>query len=314
MFATELDTFVQKFHQLWNNGYVAHLDVDTCAGKAWVGLRVDLGHVPGPLHHRQPHPAYHNRKKVDSPSRQRRRAARAVARAQLVNAEQESDPETVEETGPTKDVEETLSDTATATETVGSEAVDEIVNESDDKLDEIEVDKEFNDEPCVAEEATELDTTESAETNTETTEKGIDKVLNENVETNDGDETPNENATEEAINMVAAVPTIAVVHATAIFEDCPSSVVTQDEIDSLVRFLTSKDHLSRNIDNIVYNVLSSREFRNERFKHTVQVQLNVKTANLWESARGYIWKHLGADSWTRGNGTRMTLVRIHQKT
>ena len=64
MFVTELDTFVQKFHQLWNNCHVAHLDVDTCAGKAWVGLRVHLGHVPGFLHHRQPHPAYHNRKKV----------------------------------------------------------------------------------------------------------------------------------------------------------------------------------------------------------------------------------------------------------
>jgi hypothetical protein len=68
------------------------------------------------------------------------------------------------------------------------------------------------------------------------------------------------------------------------------------------------------IANVVYNVLSSREIRNERFKHMVQVQLNVKTAYFWESARGYTWKHLRSDSWTRGNGTRMTLVRIHQKT
>ena len=45
---TELDTFIQKFHQLWNDGHTAHLDLDTCAGKAWVGLHVQLGHAPGP--------------------------------------------------------------------------------------------------------------------------------------------------------------------------------------------------------------------------------------------------------------------------
>ena len=168
---------------------------------------------------------------------------------------------------------------------------------------------DLSDETSVAEEATEVNISESAKT--ATTEVGT--VESENVDTNEGDNTTSKNATEEPMNVVTEKPRIAVVHATAIIEDCPSSVVTQDEIDSLVRFLTSQDHLSRNIENVVYNVLSSREFRNEKFKHMVQVQLNVKSANLWESARGYIWKHLGSDSWTRGNGTRITLVRIHQK-
>ena len=78
MSVTELDTFIQKFYQLWNSGQTAHLDVDTHAGKAWVGLRVQLGHVPGPLHH---HPPFiQPRKKSESPSRQRRRARRAAAR------------------------------------------------------------------------------------------------------------------------------------------------------------------------------------------------------------------------------------------
>ena len=43
MFVTELDNFVRKFHQLWNDGLTAHLDLDTHAGTAWVGLRVQLG-------------------------------------------------------------------------------------------------------------------------------------------------------------------------------------------------------------------------------------------------------------------------------
>ena len=80
MSVTELDTFIQKFYQLWNAGQTAHLDVDTHAGKAWVGLRVQLGQVPGPLHH-HPHPPFiQPQKKSVSPSRQRRRARRAAAR------------------------------------------------------------------------------------------------------------------------------------------------------------------------------------------------------------------------------------------
>ena len=43
MFRSELETFLAKFHQLWKDGYSAHLDVDAHAGQAWVGLRVMLG-------------------------------------------------------------------------------------------------------------------------------------------------------------------------------------------------------------------------------------------------------------------------------
>ena len=133
MLVTELETFVQKFHQLWNDGHVAHLDVDTCAGKAWVGLRVHLGQVPGPLHHCQPHPTFKNRKKVDSPSRQRRCAARAAARASPDNVEEAFEPVRVEEYVETEDVEQTICDKDT-TATVVSVDVDDKVNENDDKL------------------------------------------------------------------------------------------------------------------------------------------------------------------------------------
>ena len=79
MSMTELDTFVKKFHQLWNDGITAHLDLDTHAGDAWVGLRVCLGQAPGPLH-RRAHPFHQQVPKKESPSRQRRRARRAAAR------------------------------------------------------------------------------------------------------------------------------------------------------------------------------------------------------------------------------------------
>ena len=67
MSVQEINSFVQKFHQLWNDGFSAHLDMDTHAGEAWVGLRVQLGHLH---HHLQPSFS------KDSPSRRRRRARR----------------------------------------------------------------------------------------------------------------------------------------------------------------------------------------------------------------------------------------------
>ena len=79
MYVTELDSFVKTFHQLWSEGLTAHLDLDTHAGNAWVGLRVQLGHVPGHLH-QQPVQPFHQQvhKKVESPPRQRRCIRRAA--------------------------------------------------------------------------------------------------------------------------------------------------------------------------------------------------------------------------------------------
>ena len=77
MVVNEIDSLIQKFHQLWSAGVSAHLDLDTHAGEAWVGLRVRLGPSPAPghLHHH-----FKPFQKHESPSRQRRRARRDAAR------------------------------------------------------------------------------------------------------------------------------------------------------------------------------------------------------------------------------------------
>ena len=80
MTGSELDSFIFKFKQLWYSGLDAHLDVDTHAGQAWVGLRVGLGHAPGSLLHHQPPQDISHTAKKESPSRQRRRARRAAFR------------------------------------------------------------------------------------------------------------------------------------------------------------------------------------------------------------------------------------------
>ena len=77
--ATELDTFVEKFKQLWRSGHGAHLDLDTSDGQAWIGLRLHLGDAPGPPHHPQ---QVHQQifKTRNGPARERRRARRSAAR------------------------------------------------------------------------------------------------------------------------------------------------------------------------------------------------------------------------------------------
>ena len=39
----QVDSFVQKFRELWASGLSAHLDLDCGGGEAWVGLRLRLG-------------------------------------------------------------------------------------------------------------------------------------------------------------------------------------------------------------------------------------------------------------------------------
>ena len=92
MISSELDSFIFKFKQLWHSGIDAHLDIETHAGQAWVGLRCRLGQPPGPIH--QPH--FPSTPRMNSsPSRQRRRARRAAARkdAEIATIEKEKEAE-----------------------------------------------------------------------------------------------------------------------------------------------------------------------------------------------------------------------------
>ena len=120
------------------------------------------------------------------------------------------------------------------------------------------------------------------------------------------------NVAETLADSVSEIPPVVTIYAMAVVEDSPYVTLADEELDSLRRFLTCKDHLMRNIAHIEFNHLSSRELRS-RFKHIIDVKIHVKTANLWEGARSYIWRHIGNDTWTRTNGTRIELVKIHQK-
>ena len=80
---SELENFIQKFKQLRGAGLTAHLDLDTHAGQAWVGLRVMLN--PVKLTKEKP-------QKYRSPSYFRRQERRKAARIQSA-AEKSQFPE-----------------------------------------------------------------------------------------------------------------------------------------------------------------------------------------------------------------------------
>ena len=79
MFDEQLNSFLTKFSQLRRAGFTAHLDLDTCAGKAWVGLRVMLGQEEhqNVSSFKRRSPSYFRRQ-------ERRKAARAAAAEQPI--------------------------------------------------------------------------------------------------------------------------------------------------------------------------------------------------------------------------------------
>ena len=100
---------------------------------------------------------------------------------------------------------------------------------------------------------------------------------------------------------------------TAFIEKSPYNALSQDELDSIQRFIFSNDHMKKNIVNVEFNPISSRESSSGCFQHIVGLKIFVKTINLWESPRSYVFRHVGQDTWERGNGSSISIRRIHQK-
>ena len=103
------------------------------------------------------------------------------------------------------------------------------------------------------------------------------------------------------------------VFATVVLDNSPCNKVFKDHLDSISQIIDSKEHLQRNIENFHFGNISTWELGDYKFKHQIQVLLKVKTGALWESARSYLWRHLGTSTWTLHDGTEVTLVRIHQR-
>ena len=129
----KLHSFINIFHQLWKAGDTAHIDLNTHAGQAWIGIRTPLGHYgqthqyspqyppytpQTPTHHKYPPHSHTNR----SPSYFRRQERRKAAKAAEVTTSN-----TVEIT--TEQVDNATTHNNTSTEEVDStEATIEITS------------------------------------------------------------------------------------------------------------------------------------------------------------------------------------------
>ena len=82
------------------------------------------------------------------------------------------------------------------------------------------------------------------------------------------------------------VPPVVKIYATAVFDDSPDEHLGNDAINSLSKLVKHKEHLENNVQEIEWKLLSTREFRANRFKHTAEVILQVKTESLWEMKLG----------------------------
>ena len=220
----ELDTFIRKFYQLWNDGHTAHLVIDTCAGKAWVGLRLQLNHIPGP-----PHQPY--QKKTFSESHQRRRERRAAAPAAANHAEEASVPTNCEKVNiPEKESDKSVKEI--------DENVDNAVQSSEKK--------EVRAEKALAVEA--IGNEHDEDTSNESILVDAVSVIQENDEIpsqHSGDDTMEEHNDNEKNEPIIATPCpdVIPVYSIAILENCPDEELNDDYGQSIRRFLSSEQHL-----------------------------------------------------------------------
>ena len=275
------------------------------AGQAWIGLQVRLGHAHGPLYQE-------NMKNVNKarngPSRQRRRERRAAARKQA------------EEASVTKETTETVDDIIVENKHVIEEVTTDAIEKPIEDENESEEDKNQN-KAENAEKADEKisETNHDKENEKSTVEERIEdeqdvqnQVVQENTATYIEKELTGKN--DEAVAESSCeniVPPVVTIYATAVIDNSPNAALTNEDVGSLAKILGNKDHLVNNIANFEYSYLSSKELRS-KFKHTVGLVIFVKTCNLWEGGRSYIWKHLGGDTWTLKNGSEVNIMRIHQ--
>ena len=339
---TELESFVKKFEQLWKSGHNVHLAIDSQAGNASVSLHLNLGRYPGPI--QVPPPVHAREKVVGSPSRIRRRARREAARAkkvgnyddntadmvvdditlveqtcksaEKVGADENECENVLNKEKSAENAEAEINDPKSALNVENYEVIDEysdanvaVANKKDVEETSKSATEKIEVEGKVAEcEMNDDNVDVSKMMKNETTDYAMKVVTEENKEAG---ENIGLKSNEKELNY--KIKPIVTIHATAVIADSPNAALTSDEIDSLMRFLTNRDHLQRNISNIAYEYLCSEPLRNCKFKHTVGLKIDVRTENLWEGPRSYLWKHVGQDLWSRGNGSVISVARIHQK-
>ena len=301
--------FYWKFNQFLSCGLNANLDLRGHAGNAWVSLSVDLGKPSFQTAFNQNFGS-----KRFSPSRIRRRERRAAfhQHTDSNSAAETAAAATVQASPSNIENEDQESDDVIPCNENNTEAVEAEVEIVQVEVQDIQL--EIDQREGIIDNADKNEVQEEAVELVEDLHQGSSlqtvKASDSNETGTVGELVDNADNTHRATEPM---PEVVVIHGTAVIEDSPFNTLVQEELESLVRFVTSKEHLRINIENIEYIHMSTREFRNNKFKHIVELKLSVRTSSLWESPRSYIWRHIGRDTWTRGNGASINVTKIHQK-
>ena len=310
----EINSFVSKFCQLWCNGDQADLHIRCINGQSFLNLNVGLGyaHQEGTTRSFDSH----------TTARSRRRARRArMKRNDCSNTEEEtqkykSENTCIKESAPCLE-EEFISENME--EEIIAENINIIEKRNCDTFIQEELAPSTKFEEPVQQDADIEDSVDDSKLNGALVQNI--EVDNETVEVKSYDHDIGETIThiEDKVeacieeSVVRTLPELIEVHATAIFDQSPTQYLAQEEFESLGRFITNLEHLQRNIKNVVVDSYSTSTLGDGKFKHTACIRIYVKSERLWESGRSYVWKHLGQDIWERGNGTCISLRKIHQK-
>ena len=75
-------------------------------------------------------------------------------------------------------------------------------------------------------------------------------------------------------------PKDPVIHATAIVQKSPYQSFSLDEWDSILRFITNKDHLKKNVMSVEYCQSASGDLSYSGFTYSVVLKNLVRTKNL----------------------------------
>ena len=85
----------------------------------------------------------------------------------------------------------------------------------------------------------------------------------------------------------------------------PYEHVTQDELDSMMKIIKLKARMNINISRLEISNVSSRGVCDGNFVNIIGRKLFVKTLNLWETPRIYVYSH--RSHWARHLGWKQRL-------
>ena len=130
----------------------------------------------------------------------------------------------------------------------------------------------------------------------------------------DGIKIADDDMEEYKTDVVDSESSSELIYITASLKNSPHCRVDTTCQNSIFKILDSKEHLLRNIMKGKVEEIRATGANEGKYEHEVSMSIQVKTENLWEPARTYIWKHLGNScSWKLQDGTEVSFVKIHRK-